>query len=170
MQKRRAIYAGSFDPPHLGHVWLAQWGAGLFDELVVAIGHNPEKRGFLAPDRRAQLMREACAEPKLALEEPRLKVVTFSGKFTVDLARELSAQFLVRGIRSGADVDHEQQHGNINRDLAPEIMTVFLMPPRELCDLSSSFVRGLIGLEGWQDAVARMVPANVLEALIQLKE
>jgi pantetheine-phosphate adenylyltransferase len=161
---RRALYPGSFDPPTLGHLWVVQQGLALFDELVVAIGENPEKRFYLQPEMRADLLRRS-----LLAEAPdcaaRLRLISYQNRFTVDVAREQGAAFLLRGVRGSVDLDHELVQRRVNADLAPDLTTVFLAPPRSIAHISSTLVRGLVGLEGWERAVAGMVPAPVLEAL-----
>ncbi|MGB0776141.1 MAG: pantetheine-phosphate adenylyltransferase, partial [Akkermansiaceae bacterium] len=83
----------------------------------------------------------------------------------VDYAHEVKAGYILRGIRSSNDYEYERVMRHINSDMAPGITTTFLMPPRDIAELSSSMVKGLIGPEGWQTTVRRYVPAPVFEAL-----
>jgi pantetheine-phosphate adenylyltransferase len=94
-----------------------------------------------------------------------LNITHFDNRYLVDYAREVGAQFILRGIRSPQDYEYERVMRHINEDMAPEISTVFLMPPRDKAELSSSMVMGLIGPSGWQDTVRRYVPGPVFEAL-----
>ena len=154
-----AVYAGSFDPLTNGHLWMIQQGLELFDRLVVSIGQNPSKNYTFSTEERLQLLRDSI--PKC----DRLTFTHFDNRYLVDYAREVGAQFILRGIRSPNDYEYERVMRHINGDMAPEINTVFLMPPRDKAELSSSMVMGLIGPEGWEESVHRYVPAPVFEAL-----
>lgn len=157
---KRAVYAGSFDPLTLGHLWMIAQGAALFDEVIVAVGTNPDKRTLFSAAERVELLR-ACVGG-----QPRVVTAEFTGQFLVHFARAQGAAYLLRGIRDGQDYEYERMMRQVNSDLQPEITTVFLMPPRELAEISSSFVRGLLGLEGWPDVVARYVPEPVWRKLV----
>jgi len=160
---RKALYAGSFDPPTLGHLWVARTGLAMCDQLIVAVGHNPDKHSLFTPEERVDLFQRALADTDDGA--PLVNVISYTGKLTVDLARELGASIMVRGIRGHDDLDHEATQRQVNADLAPDIVTVFLMPPREITHVSSTFVRGVLGVEGWEKAAARCVPPVVLDAL-----
>ena len=158
---RRAVYAGSFDPPTLGHLWMIQEAQSLFDELIVAIGTNPEKRStYTIEERRAML--DAITHPF-----PNVRISVFENRFLVDYAREAKANFIVRGIRSAADYEYERSMRYINSDIAPEISTVFLMPPREIAEVSSTMVKGLVGPQGWRDMIGRYLPDPVYQKILQ---
>lgn len=155
-----AVYAGSFDPPTNGHLWMISQGLSLFDRVVVAIGQNPSKSYTFSTQERIDLLHASIPSCE------RLKITHFDNRYLVDYARELDAQFILRGIRSPQDYEYERVMRHINEDMAPEISTVFLMPPRDKAELSSSMVMGLIGPAGWKDTVRRYVPEPVFEALI----
>ena len=87
--------------------------------------------------------------------------------FLVDYAREAKANFIVRGIRSAADYEYERSMRYINSDIAPEISTVFLMPPREIAEVSSTMVKGLVGPQGWRDMIGRYLPDPVYQKILQ---
>ena len=154
-----AVYAGSFDPPTNGHLWMIRQGLGLFDRLVVAIGQNPSKRYTFSTEERISLLRESIPSCE------RLTITHFDNRYLVDYAKKVDAQFILRGIRSPGDYEYERVMRHINSDMAPDIHTVFLMPPRDKAELSSSMVMGLIGPEGWEGIVRRYVPAPVFDAL-----
>lgn len=157
----KAIYAGSFDPLTNGHLWMVRTAADLFRELVVAIGVNPEKiYAYSLPDR-LRLLRECTAGM------PNVTVDSFENQFLVRYARRMGADYIVRGIRNESDYSREREMRYINDDLEPEVTTVFLMPPREIAEVSSSFVRGLIGPEGWKDVVSRFVPDPVYHFFLE---
>lgn len=157
-----AVYAGSFDPPTVGHVWMIQQGARLFERLIVAIGVNPDKRSAFALETRLQWLQE------IARPFPNVTVTQFGNLYLAHYAQSVGATAILRGIRNVTDYMYEQTMRHINGDLHPGLTTVFLMPPRELCEISSSAVKGMIGPDGWREVVRRYVPACVfahLEAL-----
>ncbi len=146
---KRALYAGSFDPPTNGHMWVIEQGARLFDELIVVVGQNPNKKGSWTVHERVTILQECCAHL------PSVQVRNFDGRYLVRVAAELGARYMVRGLRNAADFAYEQTIHNVNRDLEARVETVFLITPRELAEVSSSTVRSMVGFEGWQDVVAR---------------
>ena len=158
---KRCVYAGSFDPPTKGHLWMIEQGSKLFDELIVAVGTNPEKEYLFTVEERIEMLKEITKGFR------NVTVTHFEGKFLVDFAREVKANYILRGIRNIEDYRYEKVMRNINSDLAPEIVTVFLMPPRELAEVSSSIVKSLIGFKGWENVVKRYVPRFVLKRLVK---
>jgi len=158
---RTAVYAGSFDPPTNGHVWMIEQGLELYDHLYVAIGSNPSKTYTFTVQERLELLRASLPSCE------RLTISQFDNRYLVDYAREVDAQYILRGIRSSADYEYERMMRHINNDMAPDIQTTFLMPPRNIAELSSSMIKGLIGPDGWEDIVRRYVPQAVFEKLEQ---
>ena len=158
---RKAVYAGSFDPPTEGHMFMIREGAALFDELVVSIGVNPDKKGLFPIEERLSLLR-ACTR-----DFSNVTIASFESRYLIDYAAELGARFILRGIRNSVDFGFEQTMRNVNADRNPAVTTVFLMPPRELAEVSSSFVKGLVGPAGWQKFLRNMVPGPVHEALLR---
>jgi len=155
----RCVYAGSFDPPTNGHVWMIEHGAQLFDELIIAVAKHPEKEyTFSIEDRLAWL-------EEIAARHENVSVASIQNEFLAHYAKRVDARFVIRGIRHEDDYQYERGMRYVNSDLNPELTTVFLMPPRTLCELSSSFVKGMIGPEGWEPVVERYVPAAVFERL-----
>lgn len=136
-------------------------GCRLFDELVVAIGVNPDKRYlFSLPDRLAML-REVTAHC------PNVTVSSFENLFLVHYAQQVKADFILRGIRNENDYQYERGMRNINAEFDDAIKTVFLMPPRDLAELSSSFVKGLVGPQNWQGVLQKYVPAPVYQKFLR---
>ena len=158
--KRIGIYAGSFDPPTKGHLWMIEQGAMLFDELVVVLGVNPDKKGFLTENQRVDALRGM-----LAGGPANVRVEKMQGGFLVDFARRIGATHLLRGIRNATDFEYEKSMDRMNARMEPEIRTVYLMPSPELEAVSSSFVRGFVGVQGWQRWVESCVPANVFNII-----
>jgi pantetheine-phosphate adenylyltransferase len=159
---RLGVYAGSFDPLTIGHVWMIEQGARLFDRLIVAIGTNPEKRYTFSLEDRLLMLREALKKV------PNASVASFSNRYLIDYARTIHATHILRGVRSGSDYEYERTMRNINGDLDPAVCSVFLMPPRDIAEVSSSMVKGLVGPNGWQRVVRKYVPAPVYQRLLKL--
>jgi pantetheine-phosphate adenylyltransferase len=156
------VYAGSFDPLTVGHQWMIQEGVRLFEHLIVAVGINPEKKSSFSLEDRLAMLRESC-RPFSNLE-----VASFSNLYLIDYAKSVGATHILRGIRSAGDYEFERTMRNINGDLDPKICTVFLIPPRNIAEVSSSMVKGLIGPVGWRQIVSKYVPAPVYRQLLQL--
>ena len=152
-----AVYPGSFDPITVGHLDILERAARLFDRVIVAIGQHPTKPGYFSIDERSELIR------KSAEHVPNFEVAAFSG-LVVDFCRVHGAKIIVRGLRAVSDFEPEFQMGLANRDLAPEIETVFLIPPASHMYVSSSLVRE-IALHGgdFERYVAPVVAAAVRE-------
>ena len=149
---RRAVYAGSFDPPTTGHLWMIRHAQAMFDELVVAIGTNPEKQATYTLEERTAMLEDITAE------FPNVRVTHFHDS--------IQADFVVRGIRSGADYEYERAMRYINADLQPAITTVILMPPREFAEVSSTMVKGMVGPQNWQKTIRRYVPDAVYRKIL----
>lgn len=162
--KRTAVYAGTFDPATFGHVWMIERGAELFDRLIVAIGVNPDKRCMFSVEDRQELLRASCKQFS------NVEVGAFGNKFLIHYAQSVEAQFILRGIRNGGDYEFERVMRNINGDITSGITTIFLMPPRDIAEVSSSMVKGLIGPEGWEELVKKYVPDNVFKKLLGVKK
>jgi pantetheine-phosphate adenylyltransferase len=156
---RIAVYAGTFDPVTLGHLWMIKVGVSLFDKLIVAVGTNPEKKCYFSLEDRIVMLQESVEGYK------NVTVDKYLNKFLIKYAESIGARFILRGIRNTTDYEYEKSVNYVNRQLNPKIVTVSLLPPREMVEISSSVVRGLIGPEGWEKVVGRYVPSCVLERL-----
>ncbi|MBI3914353.1 MAG: pantetheine-phosphate adenylyltransferase [Chloroflexi bacterium] len=150
-----AIYPGSFDPIHYGHIDIARRAAQLFDKLIWAVYDRPLKNLLFNAEERIAFMREG------AKGVPNLEVVTYSG-LTVELARRLGAKVIVRGIRVTYDFEVEYQTALTNRQLDPEIDTVCLMTSLKYAFVSSSILKEVAFAGG---RVSEMVPPYVEGAL-----
>ena len=149
---KKAVYAGSFDPITNGHLWMIEQGARLFDELVVAVGANPDKKCTFTLEERMTMLKDSIG----ALAHVCLD--SFDRQFLVHYAHSIGAQYILRGIRNEGDYEYERGMRHLNSDLQPDIVTVFLIPPREIAEVSSSQVKGLIGPEGWETVIPHYVP------------
>lgn len=150
------IYAGSFDPPTNGHLWMIRQGAALFDELVVALAVNPQKAPFLSTREREEVLREIVSDIP-----GRIRVAVVQHGFLVDFAREAGATHLLRGLRNTSDFEYEKTMARMNGRMDSAIQTVLMVPPSELEEISSSLVRGFVGTPGWERWVQACVPPQV---------
>lgn len=155
MPERIAIYPGSFDPITNGHVDLIERALAIFDKLVVTVAINPRKQSLFTAEERVELIRAAIREPE------RLEITSFQG-LLVDHVRALGAHTLVRGMRALADFEYEFQFAHMNRRLAPEIDTIFMMTSEENFYVSSSLVKEVAEFGG---DLTGLVPDNVMLAL-----
>lgn len=137
---KRAIFPGSFDPITLGHFDIIQRGVTLFDELIIAIGINADKKYMFPLEKRKQFIEEVFKN------EPKIKVVTYKG-LTVNFCKEINAQFILRGLRNPGDFEFEKAIAHTNRKLS-EIETVFLLTSSGKSYISSSIVRDVIRNNG----------------------
>lgn len=152
---RRAVYPGSFDPPTLGHLDVITRASHLFDELIVAIAVNSQKQALFTLEERVQMLRECCSE----LEN--VQVVPLEG-LLARFAQQVGACAIVRGLRAVSDFEYEFQMATMNRQLAPEVDTWFLMTHQRFAFLSSSIVKEVARLGG---DISQLVPPNVAERL-----
>jgi pantetheine-phosphate adenylyltransferase len=160
-RKRLGVYAGSFDPLTIGHLWMIDQGVNLFDRLIVAVGINPDKKYTFPLAERLAMIRESLKRYR------NVSVTSFSNLYLIDYAQSSRATHILRGIRSESDYEYERTMRNINGDLDPAICSVFLMPPRGIAEVSSSMVRGLVGPKGWQNVVKSYVPGPVYRRLLK---
>ncbi len=147
---KRAIFPGSFDPITLGHYDIIKRGVKLFDEVVVAIGVNADKKYMFSLEDRKLFIENAFTN------EPKVKVVTYKG-LTIDFCKEIDAQFILRGLRNPADFEFEKAIAHTNRKLS-KIETVFLLTAAKTSYISSSIVRDVIRNNG---DYTKLVPDSV---------
>lgn len=152
---RIAVYPGSFDPITLGHVEIVERAARVFDAVIVAVGRHPTKPGYFPVDERIALIAASVAHVAAA------RAAHFTG-LVVDFCRREGAAAIVRGLRATSDFESEFQMGLANRDLAPDVETVFLIPRPEQMYVSSSLIREIAAHGG---DFARYVPAPVAAAM-----
>ncbi len=133
---KRAIFPGSFDPITLGHSDIIERGIVLFDELIIAIGINAEKKYMFSLEERMKFISEAFKD------EPKIRIMTYEG-LTIDFCKKVNAAYILRGLRNPADFEFEKAIAHTNRKLS-EIETVFLLTASGKSFISSSIVRDVI--------------------------
>ena len=138
---KKAIFPGSFDPITKGHEALVLRGLELFDEIIIAIGTNSTKKYMYSLEQRMDFIKQTFAN------EPRIKVESYEG-LTTEYCKKSEANFMLRGLRTSADFEFERAIGQINRDLQPDLETVFLITSAELSAISSSIIRDIIKNNG----------------------
>lgn len=148
---RKAVFPGSFDPITNGHFDIIKRGVSLFDEVIVAIGVNAEKKYMFSLEDRKRFIEEAFKD------EPKVKVITYSG-LTIDLCKKENAEFILRGLRNPADFEFEKAIAHTNRVLS-KIETVFLLTAAGTSFISSSIVRDVLRNGG---DISQLVPESVL--------
>lgn len=154
-QKRIAVFPGTFDPITNGHLDVIRRGRLLFDELVVAVGHNPEKSTIFTQQERVEMVTQ------LVSEFPNVRVRSFSG-LTVKFAQEVGAAAMLRGIRNSSDLQFEFQVALTNRVVAG-VETVFIMTSPEFSFTSSSLIKQIAWMGG---DVSKLVPPLVVEKML----
>jgi len=150
-----AIYPGSFDPVHLGHLDIIERAARVFDRVVVAVARNSEKEGLFTPAERLEMLQAALEAMS------KVEVDAFDG-LTVEFAREKGARVLVKGLRAVVDFEYELKQASMNARLAPDLDTVFFMTSAPYYFLSSTLIREVARLGG---PVTGLVPPGVEERL-----
>ena len=149
---KKAIFPGSFDPITNGHYDIIKRGVSLFDEVIVAIGVNAEKKYMFSLEDRKRFIEESFKD------EPKVKVITYSG-LTIDLCKKENAEFILRGLRNPADFEFEKAIAHTNRVMS-KIETVFLLTAARTSFISSSIVRDVLRNGG---DISQLVPEAVLD-------
>ncbi|MGQ9799300.1 MAG: pantetheine-phosphate adenylyltransferase [Ignavibacterium sp.] len=152
---KKVIYPGTFDPVTYGHIDIVRRAVDLFDEVVVTVAINPTKRPLFTTEERVEMLRESLKD------FDRVVVDSFDG-LTVEHAKQVGAIGIIRGLRQISDFEFEFQMALMNRKLAGDITTIFLMPHERYTYLNSTVIRNLASLHA---DVSSFVPSNVVEAL-----
>lgn len=144
----KALYAGSFDPFTNGHLDILKQASQIFDEVIIAVANNSEKKSFLPLEKRLEIIRKSTADINNVV------VDAYDG-LTVEYAKQHGANILVRGVRNSSDFEYELQISGVNSALAKEIKTVLLMPSPENSYISSTIVREIYSNGG---DISKLVP------------
>jgi len=150
--KKIALFPGSFDPFTVGHEAIVRRALKMFDEVIIAVGANESKKGgFFSLEKRMKMIKTVF------LNEPRVKIDHYDG-LTVDFCREKNAGFLLRGLRTSADFEYERAIAQVNKAMAPDIESVFLLTAPEHTPINSTIVKDILRHGG--DA-SRFVPSAI---------
>lgn len=160
---RQVIFAGSFDPLTTGHLWMIREATRLFDVVHVLVAVNPNKQTMFSAAERQAIIRGAVHREGLR----NVEVDTSASEFVAQVAARKGVDYLLRGLRSTADFDLEDMLRQTNKDLFDGPQTVFLIPPKGLSSVSSSFVKALMGPVGWVHAVSEFLPEESYQALLR---
>ena len=158
------VFAGSFDPITNGHLWVIKEALNISKKVTVFIAENPAKKSFFTKQQKAKLIFDTCVENGI---EDRVSVHIIQNQFIAQASIDFGAEYMIRGIRSGIDFDYESVLQHANTDLIRGAKTLFVMPPRDLESVSSSFVKSLIGPVGWHMYVKKLVPLSVYNEIIK---
>lgn len=152
---RKVIYPGTFDPVTYGHIDIVRRAIDLFDQVVVTVAINPTKQPLFTTEERVEMLKESLKDFE------RVNIDSFDG-LTVEHAKQVGAIGIIRGLRQISDFEFEFQMALMNRKLAGDITTIFLMPHERYTYLNSTVIRNLASLHA---DVSNFVPPNVVEAL-----
>lgn len=153
----KALYVASFDPITNGHIWVIEQASKLFDEVIICVGENPKKEYTARNSERLDLVAAALGN--------KYSIMPMNNKYSFQIAKAWDCKYFVRGVRNNTDYEYESSMQIANSRLYPEMQTIFIPAPQHLVHVSSSFVKGLIGYDGWQDLIYQYVPQVVAEHL-----
>ncbi len=156
LSHRIAVYPGTFDPIHRGHLDIISRGMRIFDQLIVGVGINPDKQPFFDQDERVKLVRAVIKS------YPNVSVRPFTS-LAVTFARDVGASVMLRGLRTTSDMENEFTMSLMNQNLDPEIETVFLMAKEEYSHLSSALLRQIATFGGGN--LEKFLPLEVMDSL-----
>ncbi len=139
--KRKALFPGSFDPFTAGHLNILRRALTMFDEVVVAVGINQDKRGFFSMDQRMDIIRQATSGMS------GVSVIKYEN-LTIDTCKEMGIKHIVRGVRNMLDFETERSIADMNRRLAPDVETIIIPTSQEFAHISSSAVRDILRHRG----------------------
>jgi len=148
---KKAVYPGTFDPVTYGHLDVIKRGSKIFDELIVAIGHNPFKKTVFTVEERMDMLSKNTSEIQ------NTRIDCFEGMLT-DYMKEMQTNIILRGIRTVSDFEYEFQRALTNRVLKTDIETVFIMTSQEYSFLNSSLIKEIVSLGG---DISKFVPSDV---------
>jgi len=157
--KKIALFPGSFDPITVAHIDILKRALPLFDEVVVGIGLNNTKQGFISNEKKEEMLQLVFQH------EPKFKVATYEG-LTVEYCKQIGAQYMIRGIRSASDFEYEKAISQMNQSMHPDIESVFIISRPGYSAISSTIVRDILRNGG---DISQFVPKEITGILLGLK-
>jgi len=157
--KKIALFPGSFDPITVAHIDILKRALPLFDEVVVGIGLNNTKQGFISNEKKEEMLQLVFQH------EPKIKVATYEG-LTVEYCKQIGAQYMIRGIRSASDFEYEKAISQMNQSMHPDIESVFIISRPGYSAISSTIVRDILRNGG---DISQFVPKEITGILLDLK-
>jgi pantetheine-phosphate adenylyltransferase len=157
--KKIALFPGSFDPITVAHIDILKRALPLFDEVVVGIGLNNTKQGFISTAKKEEMLQLVFQQ------EPKIKVATYEG-LTVEYCKQIGAQYMIRGIRSASDFEYEKAISQMNQSMHPDIESVFIISRPGYSAISSTIVRDILRNGG---DISQFVPKEIVGMLLDLK-
>lgn len=157
--KKIALFPGSFDPITVAHIDILKRALPLFDEVVVGIGLNNTKQGFISTAKKEEMLQLVFQH------EPKIKVATYEG-LTVEYCKQIGAQYMIRGIRSASDFEYEKAISQMNQSMHPDIESVFIISRPGYSAISSTIVRDILRNGG---NISQFVPKEIAGMLLDLK-
>jgi pantetheine-phosphate adenylyltransferase len=146
-----AIFPGSFDPITVGHESIVHRTIDLFDKIIIAIGHNENKKAFFSLEDRVAMINDVFHK------DPRIEIVHYND-LTVDLCKRVGARYIIRGLRTSADFEYERAIAQVNKAMYPEIESIFILTMPEHTSINSTIVREILKYGG---DVHKFLPASV---------
>lgn len=146
-----AVFPGSFDPFTIGHESIVHRAAELFDKIIIAIGHNENKKAFFTLTQRLGMIKDVFQN------EPQVEVTHFED-LTIDLCRRVGAKYILRGLRTSADFEYERAIAQVNKMMYPELESVFMLTLPEHTSINSTIVREVLKYKG---DVSKFIPASI---------
>jgi pantetheine-phosphate adenylyltransferase len=146
-----AIFPGSFDPITVGHESIVNRTVDLFDKIIIAVGHNENKKAFFSLEARLSMIKEVFST------NPKIEVTDYHD-LTVDLAKRVGAKYIIRGLRTSADFEYERAIAQVNKAMYPDIESVFILTMPEHTSINSTIVREILRYGG--DA-GKFIPSSV---------
>lgn len=161
----KIVFAGSFDPLANGHLWVIEQGLEMAQKVLVFVAHNNNKKTMFTALERKQMIEQVCVERNL---QDKVEVHIIQNEYVAKKALQMGASHMIRGIRSSIDFDYEALLQKTNTDVLHGAKTVFVMPPRDLESVSSSFVKSLIGPVGWHWQIKEFLPKAVYQKWLEV--
>ena len=164
MQGKKAVYGGTFDCPTSGHLHIIRKACKIFDSVTVVIAQNPNKKTLFSIDERKKMVKDMVQEFNTNSFKVDVKILP-NDEYLVSYALSIGANFLVRGIRDNIDFLYEQNICITNKKIQKEIETIYLIPDESYGIISSSWVKGLVGMKGWRNVIRDHVTPYTLMKL-----